>query len=336
MLIVSWNVNSINVRIEQLIVLIKELSPDIILLQELKCIEENFPHEILDNQGQICKYNIIVYGQKSYNGVAIMSKKPILEWQKHDFAVTKLNEVHHSLAKNLNFVKNKKQNHLQSTFNIKLNKKTSTFNICNFQDKNDYNDEYYSETIDVEKDIPLIVKEARYIEAVIPYNNVSTIRVGSVYVPNGSEVKSPKFTYKLAFYDEMTQHMINLLKYDEMIVIGGDMNVAPEAIDTYDPIKMEGTLAFHPEEKSRFYRMITNGYHDSFRLYKPKEQEFSWWDYRDRNSLINNRGMRIDHILVDSRASTYMLEASIHRDFRSITRPSDHAPISIRLNSCNV
>lgn len=70
MKISSWNVNSIRARIPNLLNWIKKTNPDIILLQELKCTNDQFPLLELSN----LNYNIIFKGQKSYNGVAILSK----------------------------------------------------------------------------------------------------------------------------------------------------------------------------------------------------------------------------------------------------------------------
>ena len=68
--IASFNVNSINARLPNLLSWLKSSNPDIVLLQEIKCIEEKFPFDELLDAG----YNSVVYGQKSYNGVAILSK----------------------------------------------------------------------------------------------------------------------------------------------------------------------------------------------------------------------------------------------------------------------
>ena len=73
MKITSWNVNSINARIEHLIKFIKSDKSDIYLLQELKSVKENFPESEIDNLG----YHSYVNGQKAWNGVAILSKKKI-------------------------------------------------------------------------------------------------------------------------------------------------------------------------------------------------------------------------------------------------------------------
>ena len=71
--IVSWNVNSIRVRLDHLNTLIKEIKPDIIMLQETKSTKEDFPYEDIESKG----YEINYVGQKSYNGVAILSKLPV-------------------------------------------------------------------------------------------------------------------------------------------------------------------------------------------------------------------------------------------------------------------
>ena len=70
MKIISWNVNSVRARIENILNYIKDSNPDILFLQEIKAQNENFPSEIFKNNG----YNSYVFGQKSYNGVAIISK----------------------------------------------------------------------------------------------------------------------------------------------------------------------------------------------------------------------------------------------------------------------
>ena len=71
--IVSWNVNSINARLENLLFFLDEAKPDVVLLQEIKCEEANFPSQPIADLG----YNIAIFGQKSYNGVAILSKFPL-------------------------------------------------------------------------------------------------------------------------------------------------------------------------------------------------------------------------------------------------------------------
>tara|TARA_A100001015_G_C14934232_1_gene689745 strand:+ start:47 stop:823 length:777 start_codon:yes stop_codon:yes gene_type:complete len=87
MKIISWNVNSVRARIENILYYIKESDPDILFLQEIKTQNENFPSEIFKENG----YNSYVFGQKSYNGVAFLSKSKIKD-VKNDFIKDKLQQ----------------------------------------------------------------------------------------------------------------------------------------------------------------------------------------------------------------------------------------------------
>ena len=71
MIISSWNVNSVRARINNILNYLKKSKPDILMIQEIKTEEKNFPFKILKKAG----YNSYVFGQKSYNGVAFISKK---------------------------------------------------------------------------------------------------------------------------------------------------------------------------------------------------------------------------------------------------------------------
>ncbi|HEX4097223.1 MAG TPA: exodeoxyribonuclease III [Caulobacteraceae bacterium] len=73
MRIASWNVNSINARLDTVTQWFREAAPDVACLQEIKCVDEAFPREAFESLG----YNVQVHGQKSYNGVALLSKTPL-------------------------------------------------------------------------------------------------------------------------------------------------------------------------------------------------------------------------------------------------------------------
>ncbi len=75
MRIATWNVNSIKQRVEPLVKWLGERKPDIVCLQEIKCVDEAFPREPIEALG----YNIATHGQKAYNGVALLSKFPLEE-----------------------------------------------------------------------------------------------------------------------------------------------------------------------------------------------------------------------------------------------------------------
>ena len=73
MRLATWNVNSINARLETVLGWFEETMPDVAVLQEITCIDEKFPAEAFERLG----YNVAVHGQKTYNGVAMLSKTPM-------------------------------------------------------------------------------------------------------------------------------------------------------------------------------------------------------------------------------------------------------------------
>ena len=75
MRIATWNVNSIRQRVDHLLTWLKDTSPDIVCLQEIKCVDEAFPRLEIEALG----YNVVTHGQKTFNGVALLSKLPFDE-----------------------------------------------------------------------------------------------------------------------------------------------------------------------------------------------------------------------------------------------------------------
>jgi exodeoxyribonuclease-3 len=73
MRIVTWNVNSVRTRLPHLLAYLGEATPDVMCLQELKCLDAQFPRAEVEALG----YNVAVHGQKGFNGVAILSKRPV-------------------------------------------------------------------------------------------------------------------------------------------------------------------------------------------------------------------------------------------------------------------
>jgi len=78
MIVASWNINSVRLRLPLLLDYLREQAPDVLCLQELKCTDEQFPRAEIEDAG----YNALIHGQKSWNGVAILSKRPLEETQR--------------------------------------------------------------------------------------------------------------------------------------------------------------------------------------------------------------------------------------------------------------
>ena len=73
MKLATWNVNSIRARLERVVDWIERQKPDVLCLQEIKCLDEQFPRETFEDLG----YRVATYGQKTYNGVAILARRTI-------------------------------------------------------------------------------------------------------------------------------------------------------------------------------------------------------------------------------------------------------------------
>lgn len=257
--IVSWNVNSVKMRLTAVLDFLQRYNPDVLLLQEIKCETVKFPELELQGLG----YNTAIYGQKTFNGVAILSKSPIE---------------------------------------------------------------------DIKIGLPgLADEQARYIECFTYIKGIG-LRLASVYVPNGQEVGSDKFIYKMKFFDNLYTHLASLLQHEEAVVIGGDFNVAPEEIDVYDAKALEGKIGFHIEERQAFRKILNLGFYDSLRVKHPDLHEYSWWDYRS-NALSSNRGMRIDQLLISPEATDKIIGAGVYKEIRQMEKASDHAPIYLDLGT---
>jgi exodeoxyribonuclease III len=71
--IATWNINSVRIRLPQLLRYLRDVAPDVLCLQEIKCTEDQFPRLEVEGEG----YNIAIHGQKGFNGVAILAKRPM-------------------------------------------------------------------------------------------------------------------------------------------------------------------------------------------------------------------------------------------------------------------
>lgn len=152
------------------------------------------------------------------------------------------------------------------------------------------------------------------------------VRVVSVYVPNGREVGSEKWAYKLAWLARLRSWLDRRCAPDQPLLVCGDFNVAPEARDVHDPAAWESTVLFHPEARAALERVRAWGLSDTFRLHHQDAGFYSWWDYR-MLAFPKDNGVRIDHILASEPMARRCSAASIDRQERKGQLPSDHAPV---------
>lgn len=157
---------------------------------------------------------------------------------------------------------------------------------------------------------------------------VEGVRIINVYVPNGQAVGTEAFAYKLAWLERLRGELAARHSPEEALLICGDFNVAPEAIDVHDPKRWDGHVLFHPAERAALKQLCDWGLVDSFRLHHPEPKMFSWWDYR-MGAYKRNHGLRIDLALLTRPLADRCKDAWIDKAPRELERPSDHAPIVV-------
>lgn len=158
---------------------------------------------------------------------------------------------------------------------------------------------------------------------------VGGLRVASAYIPNGQEVGSEKWPYKLAWLERLAAWARRRAD-GPPLVLGGDFNIAPEERDVANPAAWAGSVLCHPEVRAAWDALLDAGLVDSFRLHHAEGGHYSWWDYR-MLGFPKNDGLRIDHILLATPLAPRCTAAFIDRDERKGKLPSDHAPVFVDL-----
>jgi exodeoxyribonuclease-3 len=254
MRIATWNVNSIRQRIENLTAWLAERAPDIVCLQETKTVDDAFPRAPIEALG----YNVAIHGQKTFNGVAILSK-------------------------------------------FKFDEVTPRLPGDNADD------------------------HARFIEATISTAQ-GTLRVASIYLPNGNPPDTEKYTYKINWMERLSKYAHERLQLEEPLVMAGDYNVIPTADDVHNPAAWTKDALFLPQTRAKFRALTNLGLTDAIRAVSDDKGLYTFWDYQ-AGAWQKNWGIRIDHLLLSPQAADRLTTAGIDKHVRSWERPSDHVPV---------
>ena len=151
------------------------------------------------------------------------------------------------------------------------------------------------------------------------------VRVHSLYVPNGREVASDHYAYKLAWLDALRA---SVAAGPADVALCGDMNIAPADADVFDPGAYVGHTHVTTPERSAIEAF---GLVDVVRERWPDERVFSYWDYR-AGMFHQDLGMRIDLILASAPVAARVQAAWVDREARKGKLPSDHAPVMVDLD----
>lgn len=155
---------------------------------------------------------------------------------------------------------------------------------------------------------------------------VDGVRVVNVYVPNGSEVGSDKYAYKLDWLARLAAHLRDECAAHRRLLLTGDFNIAPADRDVHDPDAWRDKVLCSAPERAAFRELEACGLADLFRSLHPEEPGFSWWDYR-MNAFRRDRGLRIDLLLVTAELAACARTCRVDRTPRGWVKPSDHAPV---------
>lgn len=168
-------------------------------------------------------------------------------------------------------------------------------------------------------------EHARYLEAA-----VGGIVIACLYLPNGNPIRSPKFAYKLAWFEALLAHAQALWDSGQPAVLLGDFNVVPTDHDIYDPKSWKRDALLQPESRALYTRLLAQGWLDSLRHVAGDERVYTFWDYF-RNHWPRNAGLRIDHLLLSKPLQARLADAGVDRWVRDRPKASDHAPTWILL-----
>ncbi len=163
---------------------------------------------------------------------------------------------------------------------------------------------------------------------------VGGVRVISAYVPNGQAVGSEKFQYKLIWMERLRKYLDLRCSPEAPLVLAGDFNVAPEAIDVHDPVFWENQIMFSVEERTALAKLRAFGLVDTYRKLHPEPGRYTWWDYRQLN-FPKNKGLRIDHVFATPPLAERVVSAEIDREMRKGNAPSDHAPVVVEFSAAS-
>jgi len=246
--IATFNANSIRMRMGIILDWLKKENPDVLAVQETKVQDHEFPREPIEAAG----WNVVFHGQKSYNGVAFISKKPFGD-----------------VVKRL----------------------------------------YPKEP----------EEQARFLMG--EYDGVTLI---NTYVPQGFDIESEKYKYKLKYYADLKNFFKKNVPSDRPALWMGDLNVAPTEIDLNNPKGNQNHPCFHIDARKALEETMKDKWTDLFREKEKGPGHYTFWDMRQPGGFQRNLGWRIDFLMGTPPMVERLEKIWIDTKPRGLEKPSDH------------
>lgn len=251
MKITTWNVNGIRARLTHVVDFLREQQPDVLCLQETKVEDSLFPREVLEDEG----YEVSWFGQKGYNGVAILSASAQTE------------------------------------------------------------------------PIRGLPGDAPDAERRVLGATVAGYRVLDLYVPNGQDVDTDKYHYKLDWLRRLRALLDGRYRAEEKVVVVGDFNITVDDRDVHDPVWWHERILCTTREREALRNVLAFGLHDALRQHHQEGGIYTWWHYR-AGAAFKDDGLRIDHVFCSAAAAARCTDVIVHKDVRLAKTPSDHVPVT--------
>ena len=163
--------------------------------------------------------------------------------------------------------------------------------------------------------------EGRMIRA--DYGDIS---VFSVYHPSGTS-GDERQAFKMQWLEDFENYITEFKKERPNLIIAGDYNICHRPIDIHDPIRNANSSGFLPEEREWIDGFQETGFIDSFRYFNKEPHNYTWWSYR-ANARANNKGWRIDYVMVAEPLENKMQRAVILPE----AKHSDHCPTTLEVD----
>lgn len=148
----------------------------------------------------------------------------------------------------------------------------------------------------------------------------------NVYFPNG-KASEERLRYKMDFYEAFLPYIDEIQAQGKHVIVCGDVNTAHKEIDLARPKANETVSGFLPEERAWIDKLIAHGYVDTFRMFHPEPEQYTWWSFRAR-ARERNVGWRIDYFFVNEDFQEHVNDAFILPEVTG----SDHCPLGIEVN----